>query len=384
MSRMPNSSIVSPENQSVTFVELFFDLVFVFSVTQVVAFLHHGISWSSAGSAVIIFWLVWWAWTQFTWALNAANTDHHHIQIAMLVATAIAFFMAIAVPEAFGSKALLFAITYVMVRLIGLYVYTKVTQTNKKQNEVVRSFFLASLGGLSAVVIGAVVGGPIQYWLWGLAILLDGLAARVAGQTDSMNLHPEHFVERHGLIVIIALGESLIVAATGLVGSELTVTLLTVGFLAVLITCVLWWSYFPYVLPLLERGLVQTETWDEGSMARDAFSFGHFPLLCGIIAISSAIEVAVSDPTTPLALEARVAMSSGLVLFTVGAAYAQWRTVRILPRNRLFVIGVTGIVIVVVAGLLPWVTLLISVIGVAVVVIVEYVNCRPLVESPIG
>ncbi|MCH8246992.1 MAG: low temperature requirement protein A [Bacteroidetes bacterium] len=132
---MPNSSIVSPEDQTVTFVELFFDLVFVFSVTQVVSFFHHGVSWSTAGSAVLVFWLVWWAWTQFTWALNAANTDHQHIQIAMLLATAIAFFMAIAVPDAFGNKALWFAIPYVMVRLVGLHVYTKVTVTNEKQHE---------------------------------------------------------------------------------------------------------------------------------------------------------------------------------------------------------------------------------------------------------
>lgn len=381
---MPNSSIVSPEDQTVTFVELFFDLVFVFSVTQVVSFFHHGVSWSTAGSAVLVFWLVWWAWTQFTWALNAANTDHQHIQIAMLLATAIAFFMAIAVPDAFGNKALWFAIPYVMVRLVGLHVYTKVTVTNERQYKGVRSFALASIGGLTAVVIGAVLGGPTQYWLWGLAILLDALAAQVAGKSDSWNLHPEHFVERHGLIVIIALGESLIVAAAGLVGSDLTLTLLTVGLLAVMITCALWWSYFPYVKPLLESGLIRTEASDEGPMARDAFSFGHFPLLCGIIAISSAIEVAVLDPTAPLPLKVRVAMASGLFLFTVAAAYAQWRTVGILPRMRLFVIVVTGATIVLVAGTLPWVTLLIAFVGVTGVVIVEYVKCRPVVEHMIG
>lgn len=184
--------------------------------------------------------------------------------------------------------------------------------------------------------------------------------------------------------MIIALGESLIVAAAGLVGSDLTLTLLTVGLLAVMITCALWWSYFPYVKPLLESGLIRTEASDEGPMARDAFSFGHFPLLCGIIAISSAIEVAVLDPTAPLPLEVRVAMASGLFLFTVAAAYAQWRTVGILPRMRLFVIVVTGAAIVLVAGTLPWVTLLIAFVGVTGVVIVEYVKCRPLVEHMIG
>ena len=103
MASTPTSpqSLSSPEDQSVTFVELFFDLVFVFSVTQVVGLFHHGLNWSTAGQGVLVFWLVWWAWSQFTWALNAADTTHQWVQLGTLLATAVAFFMAIAVPDAF-------------------------------------------------------------------------------------------------------------------------------------------------------------------------------------------------------------------------------------------------------------------------------------------
>src|SRR5687768_14561646 len=107
---MRAQTIVSPEDQKVTFVELFFDLVFVFSVTQVVGLLHDGLSWIVVGQAVLVFWLVWWAWTQFTWALNAADTTHPTVELGTLVATAVAFFMAVAVPEAFHDRALWFAV----------------------------------------------------------------------------------------------------------------------------------------------------------------------------------------------------------------------------------------------------------------------------------
>ena len=120
---MNTQTIVSPEDQSVTFVELFFDLVFVFSVTQVVGLLHHELNWTGVLQAVLVFWLVWWAWTQFTWALNAADTTHHLVELGALVATAVAFFMAVALPDAFQSRALWFAIPYVLVRVVGLALF---------------------------------------------------------------------------------------------------------------------------------------------------------------------------------------------------------------------------------------------------------------------
>lgn len=111
---LPRRPITSPEDQSATFVELFFDLVFVFAVTQVVGLLHDGLTWASVGRAILVFWLVWWAWTQFTWTLNAADTTHPWIELGTLAATAAAFFMAIALPNAFAERALGFAAAYVL------------------------------------------------------------------------------------------------------------------------------------------------------------------------------------------------------------------------------------------------------------------------------
>jgi low temperature requirement protein LtrA len=186
-------AITSAEDQRASFVELFFDLVFVFSVTQVVSLLHHGFHWSAAGQATLAFWMIWWAWTQFTWALNAANTDHHLVEIGTLIATAVAFFMAVTLPGAFSGGAMAFAVPYVLVRVMGLVLYSWVASEIASLRGAIQTFALASAGGLIAVLAGAFAGGGTLYWLWGMAILLDVIAAAVGGQSESWNIHPEHF-----------------------------------------------------------------------------------------------------------------------------------------------------------------------------------------------
>src|SRR5512145_3527875 len=165
-------AIVSPEDQRVTFVELFFDLVFVFCVTQVVSLLHDGVTWRAVGEVVLVFWLVWWGWTQFTWALNAADTTHPRVEIATLAATGVAFFLAVGIPSAFGGQSLWFAGTYIAVRVLGLFVYDWVAWTDPSQRAAVRLFSLVSVGGLVAVLSGGILGGTAQYALWALAIIL--------------------------------------------------------------------------------------------------------------------------------------------------------------------------------------------------------------------
>lgn len=152
------------------------------------------------------------------------------------------------------------------------------------QHAAVRTFALVSLGGLAAVLAGGLVGGSALPWLWGLAILLDVVAAITGGQAEGWNLHPEHFAERHGLFVIIALGETLIVAASGVTGAVWTGELMAVAGLAVAITCGLWWSYFTRAQPALEHAMASRRGAEQSKLARDAFSLLHFLILCGVIA----------------------------------------------------------------------------------------------------
>ncbi|NJN82345.1 MAG: low temperature requirement protein A [Caldilineaceae bacterium] len=352
-------------------------------MTQTVALMHDGITWTTVGQAVLVFWLVWWAWTQYTWALNAADTTHQLIQLGTLLATAIAFFMAVAVPGAFGDRALWFAVTYVLVRVLGLTLYIWVASLDPGQKVAVRGFATVSIGGLVAVLIGGYVGGSAQYWLWGAAILLDIVAAMVGGRSEGWDLHPDHFAERHGLFVIIALGETLIVAAGGVSGAEWTQTLFTLAVLAVALTCVLWWSYFPKAKPLLDRALEAAHGADLSMMARDVYSLLHFPMLCGVILYAASLEHAVSHLEDPFPLEGRVALGVSLLLFVGGMGLSLWRATGRAPLPRLLIGLVTALLVIMLGQVAAPVTLLISLAGIAALILVEARTITPAPDSEI-
>ena len=336
-------SIVAPKGHNTTFVELFFDLVFVFCITQVVGVLHDDLSWRGVGHSILIFWLVWWAWTQFTWALNPADATHPFVELGTLAATAVAFFMAVSIPAAFAGRALGFAVTYVLVRALGLWIYSQVARSNDAgQHAAVRLFSVVSTGGLVAVLAGGLVGGTTQVWLWAVAILLDVVAALIAGSADQWGIHAEHFTERHGLIVIIALGETLIVAGAGVAEADFVGDIVGVAFLGVLVSCALWWSYFPVVKPTLEHALRSAPSEARGAMARDAFSLAHFPMLCGVIAYAVALEDAIAHPSDPLLPAARLALALGMLLFLSGSAFAMWRATCGYPLSRITIAAVTA------------------------------------------
>ncbi len=367
------ASIVSPEDQSVTFVELFFDLVFVFSVTQVAGLLHHHLDWTGLGQAVLVFWLVWWAWSQFTWALNAADTTHAAVQLGTLLATGVAFFMAAALPGSFSGDAIWFAAPYVLVRVIGLALYIRVAwAADASQHAAVRTFAFMSAGGLAAVLAGAIAGGATLYWLWGLAILLDVIAAMASGESEGWNLHPDHFGERHALFVIIALGESLIVAAGGLAEIEISPNVVAVGAFAVATICALWWSYFARAKPTLDHEMGSVRGADLSKLARDAYSLLHFPMILGVIGVAVAIEEIALHPADPLDVANRLTLALGVALFTGGMALALWRATGRLPVVRLLLAGATAVGVVAAGGIHPALTLAIAFGGVGILAALEH------------
>jgi len=367
---MAGRSVVSPHNQKVTWVELFFDLVFVFAVTQVVDILENRFGWVAVIRALLVFWLIWWAWTQFTWALNAADTTHPHVELATLIATAIAFFMAVAVPLAFEVQPLAFALPYVLVRGVGLYIYSWVACENPSQRGAVRKFTLVSISGLLAVLAGSFFSEGAQYLLWGTAILLDLLAAAVGGRQEGWNLHAEHFAERHGLFVIIALGESLIVAASRLSGMELSPDRLAAAVLSVAVTCGLWWIYFTRTKPELDRTLESRTGVEQSTMARDVFSLLHFPMLCGIIAYAFSIEEAMLHPAEPLHIPVRGALAAGIVLFAGGMVPAMWRANGILLWSRALIVVVLAVNVLVIPAA-PAIALSIVFVGTVAIALLE-------------
>jgi low temperature requirement protein LtrA len=357
------SEVASPKDQRVTFVELFFDLVFVFCVTQVVRLLHDGVTWQSVGEAILVFWMVWWAWTQFTWALNAADTTHPRVEVATLLATGVAFFLAVGIPSAFHGHALWFAGTYVAVRVLGLLVYDWVAWTDPSQRAAIRRFSVVSVGGLVAVLAGAFLGGVWHYGFWAVAIVLDIVAANVGGNSEGWNLHPEHFAERHGLFVIIALGESLIVAALSLSDGEWPLDQVAMAVLAVAIAGAMWWSYFARNRQELAHALEAVDGTERAMLARDAFSIIHFPIVLGIIAFAATVEHALAHSHDPLGLGARSLLAASVLLFVGGMSIALWRAGRPLTLARRWVPLVTAAAVFSLANVQALVSLAVVLIG---------------------
>ena len=324
MATAVTGSFTIDEDQGATFVELFFDLVFVFAITQVTGLVHHDLSPAGIGKALLVFWMIWWGWTQFTWALNPINTEHATVRLWTLAATGIAFIMAVSVGDAFGSGGLLFAGSYVVCRFIGLGLYYVGVRDQPELAKAVRFFTLLSVGGITLALVGGFVAPDLRVWIWLGAVLLDLGAANLAAGSGDWQVHPGHFAERHGLFVIIALGESLVAAGVASSHQEMSVPLLIVALGAVAVACLLWWSYFGWLKEELERALAERTGPERSILARDAYSMLHFPLIGGVIAVAVGFEAMVAHPGDVLEFGPLAAFATGILLF-LGAGTAAWR-----------------------------------------------------------
>ncbi len=310
-----------------TFVELFFDLVFVFAVTSVTRLVLEDLNWGGVGKAALILWLVWWAWTQFTWTLNPANTNHTSVRLITLAAAAAAFFMAQAIPDAYTDAGAWFAFAYVAVRVLGLGLQVGLQAGTRENATTFYTWLGGSAFGLAAVLVGGLVDSPGRELFWGAAVALDVLAAARAGR-GRWRIHAEHFAERHGLVVIIALGESLIAGGVALSSLDRDLAFAVGTVAAVATVCALWWIYFDLAKETLEEHLAATSIDTSGATARDIYSFGHLPIIAGIIAFAVGIEQILGHADDPLGGEALVALVLGVCLYLGGVAFGLHRSGR--------------------------------------------------------
>lgn len=368
----------APEAQAVTFVELFFDLVFVFAVTQVTALLAHDLTPPGVLRSILLFWLIWWAWTQFTWTLNPADTTHPVVRLVTLGATAAAFVMAASVPRAFASDALWFAGPYLVVRALGLWLQVRVDLERVDEDRTgIWRWGATSVVGLAIVLAGSMADPSVRPLVWLVAIGTDVLATALAGGR-SWDIHGGHLAERHGLFVIIALGESLIVAATAVAGDERTAELIAAAIGAIVVACLLWWLYFGWFKEALEEQLTELGPREIGTAARDAYSLGHFPLLFGIICFAVAIEEFGAHPAEPAHAEVIAALGAGVGLFVGCSVFAYWRLTRRVLLGRLLAVAGIAVGLLATASLTPVWPL--AVVAAALLAVVVTEGLRPARE----
>jgi len=315
------TNIRGPEEQGATFVELFFDLVFVFAVTQVTALLAHNLTVGGVTRASILFWLVWWAWTQYTWSLNEADTEHVSIRLITLVATALAFLMAVTIPLITSPFGWLFPISYLVLRIVGISLQWRLAAGDSVWARSVRTWTVLSSLGLLAIIAAVFLPPESRFLALGVAALLDVVAALGAGRGE-WRLFSGHFSERHGLFVIIVLGESLIAAGLTVSDHPLSLGLLLVAVTAVAGTCALWWTYFGWAKDALEHRMKAQLPKTLGRYARDVYSFAHFPLIFGVIGFAVGIEEAIAHPKDPFSAPAALALCLGVALILGGTALA--------------------------------------------------------------
>jgi len=307
--------------QPVTFVELFFDLVFVFAVTQLTVLTAHDLTPGGILRSILLGWLIWWAWTQFTWTLNPADTTHPAVRVVTLAATAVALVMSASVQRAFTDDALWFALPYVVVRLLGmgLQIQVELERVGESHGGVIR-WVGFSVVGLVLVLIGAVADPTIRPWIWLLAIVADVVAAALAGRGAVWDMNAAHLSERHGGFVIIAIGESLIIAGTAVANQERSGALGWTAAAAILVATLLWWTYFGWLKEALEHAFAAAPPERNGPVARDAYSLAHFPLIGGIVAFAVALEGIGAHPDEPISLAALAALGIGVALFVGSSA----------------------------------------------------------------
>src|SRR5688500_14376170 len=264
--------------QRVTPLELFFDLVVVFAITQVTELMSSDLTWRGLGRGLLVFAAIWWSWTGYAWLTNALEPEEGLVRAGMFAAMAAMFVVALAVPRVFGSEDVLFGVPYVFVRLINIGLYAFARKGRPDARPELARLVPSTIVGPSLILLAGLVGGGWRVPLWVLALLVM-YGGGLLGIGPGWRISPAHFAERYGLIVIIALGESVISLGVGVAHLPHTLGSITAAILGILVIAALWWTYFDVIAVLARRELDGATGYVRARLARDLYSYLHMPMI---------------------------------------------------------------------------------------------------------
>ena len=300
----------------VTTLELFFDLVFVFTVTQLTTTLVDGPQPRALIEVVLMLGVIFWMYGGYAWLTNSVALDRLERRLLLLGGMAGFLVIALAIPTAFAGGGLTFGLAYLVVVGVHTTLYTKAA--SERSRAAILRVVPYNLCTASLVLAAGAVGGDAEYALWGLAFALEWVTPVLAG-TGRFDLDPAHFVERHGLVVIVAIGESIVAIGIGASDLPLDAKLVAVAGLGLLLSVCLWWTYFGRDDDVAaEHALRASPPERRGPLAIHAFGYCHLALLLGIIAVAAGIKKAVGHPFDALELEAALELGGGAALFMAG------------------------------------------------------------------
>jgi low temperature requirement protein LtrA len=320
---------IADASARVTTFELFFDLVYVFAFTQVSRLMADTHSAFGILQALIVLALLWWTWESYAWLSNQAPADQAVMQVGMCVAMIAVFLVALAIPEAYDDLPggwhgpLVFALSYVFVRVVHLTLYTVAAGEDVALRRQVRLTLAIVLAPASiALIVGAVLGGPAQTWIWLGAFIYDAALIYASSRGGGgWRIHSvPHWTERHGLVVILALGESIVAVGVGVAREPIDGPIVLGTALAVTLSILLWWAYFARIAAAGEHALEQRTDAARVVLARDAYTYVHFLIVAGVILAALGVEEAMAHIGDAEAFGwfGASALASGLVAYLAG------------------------------------------------------------------
>jgi low temperature requirement protein LtrA len=319
--------------------ELFLDLVFVFAVTQIASTIAKDTSLVGVLEGVLMAWLVWWLWGQFTWTGSAIDLQAvAPTRVLVLCMIPFALLMAISIPKALDDNGVWFAATYMAIHLLVLAIQGRTAMRDAATRAAyVRYASLAVIAPL-VVLAGSFIAGDGRVFVWVAAAVINLLSALRAGTAGEWRIDPVHFAERHALFIIISLGEVLVAVGATATAKNLSAIRVAAVVVSVVVACVLWWTYFAFIPSVAERRLCEARGTDRGSLARDLFTLGHFPLVVGLILYALVAKHIVQFPAGKLKADDRWMLAISAVCFIGGLLAIQWRVVRRLAPERIVAI----------------------------------------------
>jgi low temperature requirement protein LtrA len=347
--------------ETVTPLELFFDVVFVLAITECTAYMADHPTWAGIAQGLLILGVLWWGWVGYAWLTSVVDPEEGIVRLAIFASMASILIVSLAIPEAFGDYGLLFAGAYAIFRAGHIALFTIASRDDPALRSSVGGLAVSSAVGVGLLIVAAFTDGALQGLLWLLAISIDVAGPYLFG-SEGWKLVPGHFAERHRLIIIIALGESIVAIGAGVEGS-LGAGEVTAAAIGVAVAAAIWWLYFDVVSLVNEQRLAQAPPGRErNELARDGYSYLHFPMVAGIILIALGMKKTLGHVGDPLEIEVAAALGGGAALYLLAHVGLRLRNAHTLNRQRLTL----AVLFVAAIPLIAAIPALVSLIGMAV------------------
>ncbi len=335
-SRLPHVSVstVLRDSEQVTPLELFFDLVFVLALTQCTTLIARTPTWEGMLKGLLVLGMLWWSWVGYAWLTSVVDPEEGTVRMAMFAAMAAFLVCALCVPGAFGAEALLFACAYAAVRAAHIVLFMLASRYDAELRHSVLGLAGSTAIAAGLLFVAAFTSGGLQLGLWGLALVLDAGGPYLFG-ADGWRLVPGHFADRHGAIVIIALGESIVAIGVG-AKAVIDAGIVTAAVLGIVIAAALWWAYFDVTAIVAARRLAKApEGRERNEIARDSYSYLHFPMVAGIALIAVGMKRTIEHVDDPLKLVASAALLGGAAIYLLAHVAFRLRNMHSVSWRRM-------------------------------------------------